>query len=331
MARAKIAVLYVGGSIGMIRNRRTGRIEQLESLEHMHRFLPEAQRDVSLDFFTIANLGSSEVTPEHWVLIAKKIEEIYNRFDGFVVIHGTNTMSYTAAALSFALQNLSKPVILTGSILPIDELGSDARMNLAYALQAAQMDLAEVCVVLGPRVLRGSRAKKTDQSIVKTFTTPRMSPLVRFDATVELSSQRIVRRKRTLSVKATFDPNVLSISLHPGMPEHFFDLILDFNPHGIVLRAYGQGMLPESLFPWLKEATKRKIPVVIVSQLLKGTIDLHRYRKQLALEHMGITSGMDMTYECAVTKLMWVLAQTKDMRRVRDMMEKSLVGELHHV
>ncbi|MEQ1849033.1 MAG: asparaginase [Candidatus Peribacteraceae bacterium] len=331
MARLKIAVLYVGGSIGMIRNRRTGRIEQLDSIEHIHRFLPEAQRDVSLEFFTVANVGSSEVTPEHWVLIAEKIRALYDRFDGFVVIHGTNTMAYTAAALSFALQNLSKPIILTGSILPLDELGSDARMNLAYALQAAQLDLAEVCVVLGPRVLRGNRAKKTDQSIIKTFSTPRMSPLVRFDATVELSPRRVVRRKRSLIVKPAFDPNVLSITLHPGMPEHYFDLLLDFNPSGIVLRAYGQGMLPESLFPWLREATKRKIPIVIVSQLQKGSIDLHRFRKQMTLESMGVISGMDMTYECAVTKLMWVLAQTKDPRRVRELMEKSLAGELTHV
>lgn len=331
MPRTKIAILYVGGSIGMVKNRRTGRIENIDSLSHIHRLIPEAQRDVSLDFHMIANVGSSEVTPEHWTIIAKKIEELYDKFDAFIVIHGTNTMAYTASALSFALQNLSKPVIFTGSIIPIDELSSDARMNIGYALQAALLDIAEVCVVLGPRVLRGCRVKKTDQSIVKTFTSPRFSPLARFDASVELSPLRTVRRKRNLSVKANFNPNILSITLHPGMPEHFFDLTLDFNPSGIVLRAYGQGMLPESLFPWLKEATKRKIPVVIVSQLLKGTIDLHLFRKQLALEQMGIISGMDMTYECAVSKLMWVLGQTHDIRRVRELMEKSLVGELTHV
>jgi len=331
MPRPKIAVLYVGGSIGMVKNRRSGRIEPLESIANLHRFIPEAQKDVSLEFFTIANVGSSEVTPEHWTLIVEKIHALYDKFDGFVVIHGTNTMAYTASALAFALQDLSKPVIVTGSILPIDELGSDARMNLAYALQAAQLDIAEVCIVLGPRVLRAVRAKKTDQSIIKTFTSPRFPPIARFDVTVELHPLRTVRRKRTLSVKPGFNPNVLSITLHPGVPEHFFDLILDFNPDGIVLRAYGQGMLPESLFPWLREATKRKIPIVIVSQLLKGTIDLHLFRKQLALEQMGIISGMDMTYECAVTKLMWVLAQTKDPRRVREMMEKSLVGELTKV
>jgi len=331
MPRSKIAVLYVGGSIGMIRNRRSGRIEQLESLSHIHRFIPEAQRDVSLDFHTISNVGSSEITPQHWIEITEKIKELYAKFDGFVVIHGTNTMAYTASALSFALQNLSKPIVLTGSIMPIDELGSDARMNLAYALQTAQLDLAEVCVVLGPRVLRGSRVKKADQSILKTFTSPRYPPLAEFDAAVDLHHWRTVKRKRNLVVKANFNPNVLSITLHPGMPMHYFDLVLAAKPDGIVLRAYGQGMLPESLFPWLRQATKQNIPVVIVSQLLKGTIDLHLYRKQLALEQMGIISGMDMTYECAVTKLMWVLAQTKNMRRVRELMEKSLVGELTHV
>jgi L-asparaginase len=160
MPRARIAVLYVGGSIGMIRNRKTNRIEPIESLVEIHRFLPEAQKEAALEFHTIANLGSSEVTPVHWTQIARMIEKLYEKCDGFVVIHGTNTMAYTAAALSFALQNLGKPVVLTGSLLPIDDLGSDARMNLAFAIQTAQMDIAEVCIVLGSRVLRGSRAKK---------------------------------------------------------------------------------------------------------------------------------------------------------------------------
>jgi L-asparaginase len=245
-------------------------------------------------------------------------------FGGLVVA----SVAYTAAALSFALQNLSKPVVLTGSLMPIDDIGSDARMNLTYAIQAAQLDIAEVCIVLGPRVLRGSRAKKADQSILQTFDSPRFPPLAEFNTAVSLHPWRTVRRKRSLVVEPDFDPNVASLTLHPGMPMLQADALLDAKPHGIVLRAYGLGMLPEYLYPWLRKVTKMNIPIVITSQLLRGTIDLHLYRKQLTLEELGIISGMDMTYECAVVKLMWALKQSTNVRRIRELMEKNLTGEL---
>ncbi len=313
----------------MIKNQKTGRIEPLESLAEIHRFLPEIQREVSLEFHSISNLGSSEVTPDHWVQIAQTIKQLYNSFEGFVVIHGTNTMSYTAAALSFALQNLSKPVILTGSLMPINELASDGRTNLIFAIRAAQLDIAEVCIALGPQVLRGVRAKKADQSIMQTFTTPRFPALAEFNLSVKMSPARFVRRKRALICKPTFDANVASITLNPGMPEAYFDAVLHAKPHGLVIRAYGQGMLPQRLYPWLRRVESAGIPIVITSQLLRSSIDLHLYRSQLVLEEIGVISGKDMIYECAIVKLMWALTQTKDRRRVREIMEKNLVGELN--
>src|SRR3989339_364333 len=328
MARQKIALLYVGGSIGMRANQKTGRIEPIESLNEIHRFLPELQREVALKFFTLTNVGSSEVTPEHWTEIARTIESIYDEFEGFVVVHGTNTMGFTAAALSFALQGLSKPIILTGAILPMNDIAGDGRMNLIYAIRAAQLDIAEVCVVLGPRVLRGSRTKKVNQSVIKTFDTPTLNTLVDFNVELRMSPLRIVRRKRTLSCHPTFDPNVVIVTIHPGMPEAYLDVVLNSKPHGIVLRAYGPGMLPERIFPWLERVTKAQIPIVITSQALRGKIDLHRYRKQLTLERLGLISGKDMTYECATAKLMWGLTRVKSMHALQELMEKSLVGEL---
>jgi L-asparaginase len=328
MPRAKIAVLYVGGSIGMIRNQKTGRMEPLESLVEIHRFLPELQREVALQFFTIANLGSSEVTHVHWSEIARMIQKHYDQFEGFVVIHGTNTMAYTAAALSFALQNLSKPVILTGALMPINDLASDGRTNLILAIRAAQLDIAEVCIVLGPQILRGCRAVKVDQSIVHTFESPHFPILGEFNTSVQLHDWRMVRRKRTLDCRPTFDTNVVSLTLHPGIPLALFEAMLKAKPHGIMLRSYGQGMLQEQLFPWLQEVTKAKIPVVITSQMLRGQIDLNLYRKQITLEQLGVISGMDMTYECATVKLMWALTQAKTPQRLHEIMEKNLVGEL---
>src|SRR3989344_1689921 len=289
--RHKIAVIYVGGSIGMIQNRKTGRMENLESLAEIHRFLPELQREVALQFFTLSNLGSSEVTHEHWVEIAGTIERSYDDVAGIVVIHGTNTAGYTAAALSFALQNLSKPIVLTGALMPINDPASDGRLNLIEAVRAAQMDIAEVCIVAGPHILRGSRAVKVEQSMFHTFESPRFPILGPFGSQIELNPLRMVRRKRTLSSHIGFDPNVLSLTLHPGIPLKQLHALLAAEPHGIVLRSYGQGMVPESLYPWLRDVTKKNIPVVLTSQMHRGKIDLHLYRKQIALEKFGIISG----------------------------------------
>ena len=328
MARAKIALLYVGGSIGMKMNRKTGRIEPIESLSEIHRFLPELQREVALNFVTLGNVGSSDVTPEHWVEIARTIERLYDDHEGFVVVHGTNTMSYTACALSFALQGLSKPVILTGALLPINDMGSDGRTNLVYAIRAAQLDLAEVAVVLGPRVLRGCRAKKVDQSIDHTFDSPKFPPVAEFNVEVKLHPWRIVRRKRTLDCRTEFDPHVVLVTLHPGLQDAYFEAVLASKPHGIVLRTYGPGMLSDRVIPWLKQASAQGIPIVITSQLIRGSVDLQRYRKQLTLERIGVISGKNMTFECAIVKLMWALGQTDKPARLQEIMEKSLVGEL---
>lgn len=312
----------------MVVNQKTGRIEAMESLSIIHRAIPEMQKEVSLDFFSIANVGSSEVTTDHWVEIARKIEHLYEEFEGFVVVHGTNTMTYTAAALSFALQNLRKTVVLTGALLPFNDIAGDGRMNLIFAIRAAQLDIAEVCVVLGPKVLRGTRAKKVDESILQTFDSPRFPALADFSNQVHLHPWRMVRRKRTLICYPSFDPNVLVLTLTPGVQQAYLDAILALKPHGIVMRAYGSGMLSESIFPFLRALKKEGIPVVIVSQTLRGAIDLHRYRKQLTLEELGIVSGKNMSFECAVVKLMWALTQAKTPLRLRELMERSLVGEL---
>ncbi len=309
-------------------NQRTGRMEPIESLNEIHRFLPELQREVSLQFFSIANVGSSEVTPELWTEIALSIKEHYDDFEGFVVVHGTNTMAYTAAALSFALQGLSKPVVLTGAILPINELAGDGRMNLIHAIRTAQLDIAEVCVVLGPRVLRGSRIKKVDQSLLVTFDSPSCPALAKFNVETTLWPGRMVRRKRALNCRPNFTANVALLTLHPGITESFLEATLESKPAGIVMRTYGPGMIPEALFPWLKKVTNADIPVLMTSQALRGNVDLSRYHKQIILEKIGVLSGSNMTYECALVKLMWSLSYAKNLKQLRDFTEHSLVGEL---
>ena len=326
--RTKIGLLYIGGSIGMIMNQKTGRIDPVESMSEIHRFLPELQKEVSLEFFPIANIESSDVQPELWTEIAQTIEGVYDQFEGFVIVHGTNTMSYTASALSFALQGLSKPIILTGAILPINDAASDARRNLVYAIRAAQLDIAEVCIVLGPRILRGNRAKKVHESIAQTFSSTRFPNLADFSCEWELHQWRSVRRKRTLSCKPKFDSKVALLTLHPGLPDSLLDSVLKADLHGLVMRSYGPGKLPDHLIPWLQKLAEKNIPIVMTSQVLDSHVDLHHYRKQLVLERLGVISGKDMTYECALAKLMWVLGQTTKPEKIQKLMEASLSGEL---
>lgn len=328
MSRPRLALLYVGGSIGMVMNQKTRRIEPMESLGLIHRVIPDLQREVALEFYSISNVGSSDVTPQHWVDIAEKIREQYDNYEGFIVVHGTNTMSYTAAALSFALQNLSKPVVLTGALYPINELSGDGRMNLVFAIKTALLDIAEVCVALGPRVVRGTRAKKVDESILQTFDSPRFPALADFGAGLQLHPWRTVRRKRTLECRPSFESNVVAVTLTPGMPDAYSQAVLATKPSGIVLRAYGAGMLSEQTMPFLRQANELGIPVVITSQTLRGAIDLQKYRRQLALEDLGVISGKNMSFECAFVKLMWALTQAKTPLRLRELMERSLVGEL---
>src|SRR3989338_5081385 len=226
MSRTKIELLYVGGSIGMKINQKTGRIDHIESLAEIHRFLPELQREVALHFFNVSNIGSSEITPEHWKVLAETIHRHYDDFEGFVIVHGTNTMSYTAAALSFALQGLGKPVVLTGALLPINDIAGDGRMNLIFAIRAAQLDIAEVCVALDRKVIRGTRSKKVDEALLQAFARPRFPPLADFSIGVRLHTWRMVRRKRTLECRPSFDPHVALITLHPGMPDSYLDAVL---------------------------------------------------------------------------------------------------------
>ncbi|MBT4021155.1 asparaginase, partial [Candidatus Peribacteria bacterium] len=319
--KPKIALLHVGGSMGMIMNQKTGRISPVESVGEIHRLVPELQKEVSLSLFPISNIGSIDITPELWTEIANTIYREYDKYDGFVITHGTNTMSYTASALSFAIQGLSKPIILTGAILPVNDAAGDARRNLVYAIRAAQLDIAEVCVVLGPKVLRGSRTKKMHESVSRTFESTRFPHLADFTRNFEIHPWRITKRKRSLKFNPNFDPNVALITLYPGMSNKFLNAVLESEPHGILIRAFGPGMIPEIISPWLKDVTKRNIPIVMTSQVLDSFVDLQFYRKQLTLEKMGIISGKDMTYECALTKFMWGLAQTKSPSKLRGLIE----------
>lgn len=328
MARSNVAILYVGGSIGMTVNTHTGRIEPIESVEDIYKHIPNVQQDVRLTYFTVATLGSSDITVEHWHAIAQKITEEYQNFDGFVVIHGTNTMAYTASAIAFALQGLSKPIIFTGAILPLNSSVGDGRFNLTHAIMAATLNIAEVCIVMEARIFRAVRTRKVSQTMFNTFASHHLEPIGEINSLDSLADWRQVRRKRTLESAPEFTTNVASVNVFPSINEQILYTISEAQPKGIIVHAYGPGMVPASLFNWLESLKAKSIPVLFVTQTVQGEINFESFSRQLELQSLHVLSAKNMTPECATVKFMWALSHFERNDHLKSFMERSIVGEL---
>ena len=280
MARPKVCILFAGGTIGMVRNPKTGVLQPATDASEILRDIPELQKYVQLDLKMVVNIDSSNMNPVHWTEIAKSIKNIYDRYEGFVVVQGTDTMAYTASALSFALQNLSKPIVLTGSLIPLSEIGADGRNNLVYACLTATLDIAEVCIVFANRIIRGNRAKKHHESFVDVFHSPNYPYLGELGRPTTLFEWRKKRRKRVLTFSPNFDPKISVLKLFPGFDPYIIERVIERNAHGIIIEAFGPGNVPSlenSIIAQIEMATDKNIPVVIANQLEKGVTNLHAY------------------------------------------------------
>lgn len=331
MKKPKICLLFCGGTIGMVRNTKTGVLEPAEDASEILRSFPELQKIVQFDFKVVVNMDSSNMSPDVWTLIAKKIHQYYDQYDGFVIAHGTDTMAYTASALSFALQNLNKPVVLTGSLIPLNEVGSDGRNNLIYACLTACQDIAEVCIVLSDRILRGNRAKKYHESLSALFHSPNYPHLGELGRPIKLNDWRKKRRGRKLDFNPNFDPKISLLKLFPGFDPEIIDKVLERGAHGIVLEGFGPGNVPsfdQSIIPQIEKVLKKGVPVVIANQMEKGVTNLTAYEVGYRAHEAGAISSKDMTTEATVSKLMWTLAQTRKVVEIQRIMESDLAGEL---
>ncbi|MFA5948481.1 MAG: asparaginase [Candidatus Gracilibacteria bacterium] len=331
MARPKICILFCGGTIGMIKNPETGVLQPALDASEIIREIPEIQKYVQLDFKMIVNIDSSNMNPSHWTLIAEKINSIYNNYDGFVVVQGTDTMAYSASAISFAMQNLSKPIIFTGSLIPLTEIGADGRNNLIYACLTASMDIAEVCIIFANKIIRGSRAKKFHESFTEVFHSPNYPYLGELGRPTRLNEWRKKRRKRVLTFKPKFDAKVSLLKIFPGFDPYILERVIDRKAHGIVIEGFGPGNVPfleNSIIPQIKKAIQNNIPIVIANQMEKGITNLDNYEGGLLAKQAGAICSYDMTTEAAITKLMWTLAYTKKMDEIKSIMEKDLSGEM---
>lgn len=334
MNRRKIAIIHAGGTTCMRTDRKTLTITPVrheeESFESIHRFLPEIQKFTSVDFFPLYDTGSSEIQPKHWQELAEFIYKKMNDYEGFVVIHGTNTMSYTASALSFALQNLSVPIVFTGGIRPISDLSTDARQNIVFACMLATMDIAEVCVVYGKKILRGNCSKKISESFGDVFIGTERGKLGEIHRTILLHENRLKRRKRNLIFKPNFRGIIPVIRTVPGLDVNIYECMMD-KIDGIMIAGYGPGHIPEkenSWFPFIKKIAEKGKPILIHSQMHRSEVMLHAYKQGEKLLELGCISTADMTIECSYAKLLWCLGQNMTLHKIKETMIKNIVEEL---
>ena len=341
---SRVYVLYTGGTFGMAPDIDTpGHPLRPMELDVLKKSLPDADKlapGVAITLERFDNLlDSSSMTPKDWVAIAKKIEENYDDHDGFIVIQGTDTLSYTASALSFMLENLAKPVVVTGSQLPLPNPRTDANLNYGHALAIAGYKatdlpkIPEVVVVFADKILRGCRTRKMSASSWTGFETPNCPPLGEIGEHVRIFESQIRPAPPAgldLQVNSDLNPNVMDMSLYPGLQAKNLKAILALEDvKGVVFRTYGTGNAPEDddFLDALGEGIEKGDKVVVnITQCPQGSVEMGLYAASVGLIDKGVISGLDMTPEAALTKLM-VTMGTRVGEQVKLQMQINQRGE----
>ena len=339
--QSKVLLIYTGGTIGMNRNPHTGALEPFD-FEHLLLRVPELKQfNMQIDTHQFnPPIDSSDMSPQLWTDLSHVIADSYDQYDGFVVLHGTDTMAYTASALSYMLENLTKPVIFTGSQLPIGQLRTDGKENLITSSEiAAAKDeegharVPEVGIYFNGHLLRGNRTTKQSADEFNAFESFNFPHLVDAGVNITYHEERILKPdwSKPMTPHFRLDNNVIIFSLFPGIREDLIRHIIHTpNLKAIVMRTFGSGNAPQR--PWLlnalKEGTKHGKVIVNISQCMQGMVEMGRYDTGFQLKEAGVVSGYDSTVESAVTKLMFLQSHYNDPEKVREMMNRSIRGEI---
>ncbi|MBB6500293.1 asparaginase [Pedobacter cryoconitis] len=334
----KILIIYTGGTIGMVNNPLTGSLIPFD-FEQIQQNVPELARlnyHLSVHSFDPI-LDSSNMDPVIWAELARIIEETYDEYDGFVVLHGSDTMAYTASALSFMLKNLNKPVVLTGSQLPIGEIRTDAKENLITALEIVATKnngkamVPEVCIYFDYQLFRGNRSIKYNSEKFEAFQSPNYHILAEAGVNLSFYNNYINELPlEPLQVQSNFNANIGVLKLYPGITAQAVQAITRSSVDAIVLETFGSGNTTTAswFIDSLQEAIDQGKLIVDISQCQGGSVELGKYETSKKLQQMGIISGFDMTFEATVTKLMYLMGQNLTNTEIASLMEQSLRGEL---
>jgi len=328
----KILIIETGGTIMMEKSEKDS-YKPSDNPNSILNHIPELKKIAEVRATMLLSKDSANFQIEDWKLISETISKQYENYDGFVIIHGTDTMAYTASALSFSLQNLNKPVILTGSQIPLDEVASDGKNNVINSVRFACHNIAEVCIFFGSRLIRGNKCTKISEFDLKAFEGVNCPYLGKAGLDIILKNNHKSPKTNSLSLKTNFENKVAIIKLFPHININYFSGILDTDIRGIIIEGFGAGNLPhfdDSFDIFIGKCRSKNITVVISTQCVYGTAEYERYIGGMKAKQAGCLTSFDMTKETTLIKLMWVLGQTSDQDTIKELYYENIAQEINH-